>query len=49
MIHNQFQDRWEETRVRRVIDHYELQTEDEALAEDETRLTPGEPSQGSDR
>lgn len=26
---------WDETRVRRVLEHYERQTEDEAVAEDE--------------
>lgn len=26
---------WDEQRVRKVIDHYERQTEDEAIAEDE--------------
>jgi hypothetical protein len=26
---------WDEARVRRVLEHYENQTEDEALAEDE--------------
>ena len=26
---------WDESRVRRVLDHYEQQSEDEAVAEDE--------------
>jgi len=26
---------WDEQRVKRVLDHYEVQSEDEALAEDE--------------
>jgi len=26
---------WDEERVKRVLDHYETQTEDEAVAEDE--------------
>ena len=26
---------WDEARVQRVLDHYEAQTEDEAMAEDE--------------
>jgi len=26
---------WDEDRVKRVLDHYETQTEDEAVAEDE--------------
>jgi hypothetical protein len=29
---------WDEARVRRVIEHYENQTEDEALAEDEAAM-----------
>ncbi len=29
---------WDEERVRRVIAHYETQTEDEAVAEDEAAL-----------
>jgi hypothetical protein len=32
---NQFPAGWDEARVRSVIDHYENQTEDEAVAEDE--------------
>ena len=32
---NRFPDGWDEERVRDVIQHYESQTEDEALAEDE--------------
>ena len=32
---NQFPAGWDEARVRSVLDHYENQTEDEALAEDE--------------
>jgi hypothetical protein len=35
---NQFPPGWNETRVQKVITHYENQTEDEALAEDETTL-----------
>jgi len=34
-VKNSFPPGWDETRVRRVIDYYEAQTEDEALAEDE--------------
>jgi hypothetical protein len=30
---------WNEKRVRRVLDHYENQTEDEAVAEDEAAFT----------
>lgn len=29
---------WDEDRVRRLIDHYERQTEEEAVAEDEAAL-----------
>ena len=29
---------WDEDRVRRILDHYESQTEDEAVAEDEAVL-----------
>ena len=36
MKSNQFPPGWNETRVQKVIAHYENQTEDEALAEDET-------------
>ena len=32
---NRFPPGWDEARVQRVIAHYEAQTEDEALAEDE--------------
>ena len=32
---NRFPPGWDEARVRDVIEHYESQTEDEALAEDE--------------
>ena len=32
---NQFAAGWDEARVRSVLDHYENQTEDEAVAEDE--------------
>jgi hypothetical protein len=32
---NQFPPGWDEARVRDVIDYYENQTEDEAVAEDE--------------
>lgn len=31
---------WDEERVRRVIAHYEAQTEEEAVAEDEAALDP---------
>jgi len=32
---NRFPKGWDESRVREVLDHYESQTEEEALAEDE--------------
>ena len=35
---NKFPKNWDEARVRRVIDHYEAQSEDEAVAEDEAAL-----------
>ena len=35
MKQNRFPKGWAEDRVKRVLDHYENQTEDEAVAEDE--------------
>ena len=35
MSQNRFPDGWDEGRVQRVLAHYWVQTEDEALAEDE--------------
>lgn len=35
MKHNKFPPGWDEDRVRRVLQHYEEQTEEEAVAEDE--------------
>ena len=35
MKQNKFPPGWDEKRVQRVIDYYENQTEDEAVAEDE--------------
>jgi len=35
MKRNQFPFGWNEARVRRVLEHYERQTEDDAVAEDE--------------
>ena len=32
---NKFPPGWDEERVRRVLEHYEAQTEEEAVAEDE--------------
>ncbi len=33
---------WDEDKIEQVIDHYETQSEDEAVAEDETILAPKE-------
>ena len=33
-----FPEGWDEDRVRHLLDHYESQTEDEAVAEDEAAL-----------
>jgi hypothetical protein len=35
MNQSRFPKGWDEERVKRVLDHYESQTEDEAVAEDE--------------
>ena len=35
MSQNKFPDGWDEARVQRVLAHYENQSEDDALAEDE--------------
>ena len=35
MKQSRFPKGWDEERVKRVLDHYESQTEDEAVAEDE--------------
>ncbi len=35
MVQNRFPEGWDEQRVRRVLEQYEHQTEDEAMAEDE--------------
>jgi hypothetical protein len=35
MNKSRFPKGWDEERVKRVLDHYEKQTEDEAVAEDE--------------
>lgn len=35
---DRFPDGWNEDRVRRLLEHYESQTEDEAVAEDEAVL-----------
>jgi hypothetical protein len=38
MTEQRFPPGWDEERVRRVLAHYENQTEDEAVAEDEAAL-----------
>ena len=38
MKDSQYPQGWDEDRVRRVIDHYERQNEEEAVAEDEATL-----------
>lgn len=38
MSRNRFPAGWDDERVREVLEHYERQTDDEALAEDEDRL-----------
>ncbi|MGH2747657.1 MAG: hypothetical protein ACRDKB_07010 [Actinomycetota bacterium] len=37
MSKNRYPPGWDEGRVRRVLDHYEQQTDEEAVAEDEDR------------
>jgi hypothetical protein len=36
-VKNRFPAGWDESRVQRVLDHYEEQSDEEALAEDEVR------------
>lgn len=38
MTKNRFPRGWDEERVRRVLEHYESQTDEEAVAEDEERF-----------
>ena len=42
MSESKFRDGWDEARVQWVLAHYEEQTEDEALAEDEAGIQPSE-------
>lgn len=35
MSKNQYPPGWDEDRIRRVLDHYEVQADEEAVAEDE--------------
>ncbi len=44
MKQNKFPPGWDEERVRRVLDHYEQQTEEQALAEDEAAYEQEEQS-----
>lgn len=38
---NKYPPGWDKNRIQDVIDHYEAQSEDEAVDEVETALTPG--------
>ncbi len=40
MSENKLPADWDEPKVRRVLTHYEEQTEEDALAEDETGIQP---------
>jgi hypothetical protein len=42
MSQNQFPDGWDENRVRKVLAHYDEQSPDEALAEDEASVASSE-------
>ena len=42
MSPSRFPDGWDEDRVRRVLAHYQEQTEDEAVAEDEAGVEASE-------
>ena len=42
MSANKLPEGWDETRVKRVLTHYEGQTEDEAMTEDEAAVAPAE-------
>jgi hypothetical protein len=42
MSQNKFPDGWDEGRTQRVLGHYEGQTEDEAVAEDEAGIESSE-------
>ena len=39
MKQSKFPSGWDEERVRRVLEHYESQTDEEAVAEDEAALS----------
>jgi hypothetical protein len=42
MSENKFPEGWDESRVQKVIAHYEGQTDEEAVAEDEASMKPSE-------
>jgi hypothetical protein len=42
MSENDFRDGWDESRVRKVLAHYDKQPQDEALAEDEAGAASSE-------
>jgi hypothetical protein len=42
MSDNKFPPNWDEQKVRRVLAHYEGQSEEDALAEDEAGIQPSE-------
>ncbi|MBZ5607968.1 MAG: hypothetical protein LAP38_06920 [Acidobacteriia bacterium] len=42
MSETKFPTNWDEQKVRRVLAHYEGQTEEEALAEDEAGIQPSD-------
>jgi hypothetical protein len=42
MSENKFPEGWDEERVRKVLASYSEQTEDQAVAEDEAGVEPGE-------
>jgi hypothetical protein len=42
MTNQHFPPGWDEERVRRVLAHYEAQTEEEAVAEDESAFEKGQ-------
>ena len=44
MIRNEFPAGWDEEKVRKVLVHYEEQTEDDALVEDEAGMESSENS-----
>ncbi len=40
MTKNRFPEGWDEEQVRRVLEHYDSQSDEESVAEDEDRLDP---------